>query len=130
MLVALLAAALAGCGDRAAEDAVAATLPNPDSATFQAVREAGDHVCGEVNSRDGEGNLTGYARFVYDNGTKVALVDPRDASPALAPPDPACGKPLSYQSVAERLNCEAAPQLRGQADRQRDFDRLWAQACS
>lgn len=74
--------------------------------------------------------MTGYADFVYDEARGLALVDPKgQAASASDPNDPACSKPLSYQSVDERLNCQWAPERQREAERQRAFDALHESAC-
>ena len=125
-----LALALAGCGGQSeAERAVAATLGEPATAKFQQVRDRGDFVCGQVNARRGA-RMSGYIDFVYDTKRRLALVDPMgQAAEASDPADPACRKPLSYQSVDERLNCQWAPERQREAERQRAFDALYDSAC-
>lgn len=122
---------LAACADKDPRDAVAATLPDPGSARFQSISDRGDHVCGEVNSRTGQGGYTGYTRFVYDKESEAALVDPglQAATPPAGPPDAACSKTFSYQTVEERLACAAQPEAQGSSNRQRAFDALWERVC-
>lgn len=110
---------------------VAALTADPASARFQAVREQGDSVCGEVNGKDRQGAYGGYKRFVYDRQTKAALIDPGAvdlAKPARAH-DPACAKPFAYQTVEERLTCAYAPIQQQVSDRQLQFDDLWSRSC-
>jgi hypothetical protein len=122
---------LAACGGDDPKDAVAASLADPRSARFQFVRDSGDHVCGEVNSREPPGGYGGYRRFVYDNESQAAVIDPglEDAAGQAGPPDPACAKPFAYQSVEERLTCAAAPERQAGSNRQRAFEALWRRAC-
>lgn len=119
---------LPGCGEGAAERAVATALGDSE-ARFQAVRDRGDFVCGEVNGAE---QRRGYSRFVFDEGVGAAFIDPglTNVHVATTSPDPACRKPDAYQSVDERLNCAAAPALERDAQRQLAFDRLWEQACA
>ncbi len=57
-----------------AEQAVAARLRDPASASFMATRLAtGGAVCGTVNARNGFGGMSGNQRFVVQYG--VALIE-------------------------------------------------------
>lgn len=127
----LLAAALllVACGENAAERAVALAAGDPD-ARFQAMRQAGSYVCGEVNA-NGATRSRSYARFVYDARTDAASIDPRltDVRVSIGSTDPVCAKPHAYLSVDERLGCAAAPGLEADRRRQNDFEKLWLTAC-
>jgi len=48
----------------AAQDAVRRALKDPESAAFRNVRFTGNAVCGEVNSKNGFGGMSGYQRFI------------------------------------------------------------------
>ncbi len=122
---------LAACSGEDPKDAVAAGLADPRSARFQSVRDRGDHVCGQVNSREPPGGYGGYRRFVYDKESEVAAVDPGVDEPVerARQLDAACAKPFAYQSVDERLTCAAAPERQAGSDRQRAFEALWRRAC-
>ena len=128
----LLLPTLAACDGRSdVEEAVARTLPVPSSARFQSVREEGDYTCGEVNSENSAGGMTGYRRFVFDSRTRVAMIDAGREVDFDAPLDAAaCNKPQSYQTVAERLSCASAPDLQGRQERQRAFAQTWARVCA
>ncbi len=122
---------LAACGGENPEEAVAAALADPRSARFQSVSDRGDHVCGEVNSRDRAGGYGAYRRFVYDKQSEAVMIAPaiEEGVPQAGPPNSACAKPFAYQSVDERLSCAAAPEQRARSDRHRVFEALWRRAC-
>jgi hypothetical protein len=128
---AFLGLCLAACGGEDPKEAVAAGLADPPSARFQSVRDRGDYVCGEVNSRERPGGYGGYRRFVYDKGSETAAIDPGLDEPAeqVGPQGPGCAKPFAYQSVEERLTCAAAPERQAGSNRQRAFEALWRRVC-
>jgi hypothetical protein len=94
------------------------------------VNDRGSHVCGELNGKGAGAGYTGYTRFVHDKASGATRLDPKEA-PALAPgTDEACAKPVSYQTVDERLSCAAAPAEEAAASGQSEFDALWRRSCS
>jgi hypothetical protein len=123
-------ACLSGCGEDPARKAVAASLSDPGSARFQSVREKQDHVCGEVNGRSEPGGQTGYRRFVYDRSSGAVSVEAAAPTSAPSSPPTGCDKPFAYQSVEERLACAAAPEARAEAERAREFARVWQKECA
>jgi hypothetical protein len=122
--------ALGGCGASEAERAVAMRSGDAD-AKFQALRTRGGFVCGEVNARNEQGLRNGYLRFVFDRAKSAAFLDP-GAVPAIAvdADEATCRKPLSYQTVDERLSCAKRPRLESDLRRKREFEQLWARACA
>jgi hypothetical protein len=121
---------LGGCGASEAERAVATRSGDAD-AKFQALRSRAGFVCGEVNARNEQGLRNGYLRFVFDRAKSAAFLDP-GAVPAIAvdADEATCRKPLSYQTVDERLSCAQRPRLESDLRRKREFEQLWAQACA
>jgi hypothetical protein len=121
---------LSACGGNDPLDAVAATLPDPGSARFQAVSDRGGHVCGHINGKAAGAGYTGYRRFVHDKGSRVTRLDPQEALAPAHPSVAGCAKPVSYQSVNERLSCAAAPAEEAAARLQSEFEVLWQRNCS
>jgi hypothetical protein len=121
---------LSACGGNDPPDAVAATLPDPGSARFQAVSDRRGHVCGQVNHKTAGAGYTGYRRFVHEKGSGATRLDPQVASAPAHPSVAACAKPVSYQTVGERLSCAAAPAQDAAVDLQSEFDALWRRSCS
>jgi hypothetical protein len=105
-------------------------LPDPKSARFQFVSDRGSHVCGEVNGKASGAGYTGYTRFVHDKASGTTRLDPKELPGLVPSTNLACAKPLSYQTVDERLSCAAGPAEKAAAGLQSDFDALWRRNCS
>ena len=121
---------ISGCGEGAAKRAVAAALGDSD-ARFQAMRQHGDYVCGEVHGkpfRQGRG----YSRFVFDARADAAFIDPGlgRTQQTMRSTDSACRKPDAYRTVEERLACAAAPDVEREQQQKSAFEHLWRRACS
>jgi|GEM_PF-5877043 len=104
-------------------------LPEPESARFQSVSDGDGHVCGEVNSKAPGAGYTGYRRFVHSKATGATRLDPQEAPVLAGPPAAGCAKPVSYQTVDERLSCAAAPAGEASANLQSKFEELWLSNC-
>ncbi|HEV2747590.1 MAG TPA: hypothetical protein VGW34_09870 [Allosphingosinicella sp.] len=74
----LLASACSSANGEA-EDAVRQQLTDPSSAEFRNVvaRDSGA-TCGEVNSKNKMGGYDGFRRFIYDDASKSAVIDPQE----------------------------------------------------
>jgi hypothetical protein len=107
-----------------------ADLIGEPEARFQAVRDRGDWVCGELNTGARQAGTPGYRRFVFDATANLVAVDPmwRAAGRDLAPGH-ACAKRFAEQTVEERMTCGAAPDLQKEQQLQADFEALWAARC-
>lgn len=60
-----------------AKAAVKSTLKDPSSATFSGLsaNSSSGVVCGEVNSKNSLGGMSGYQRFIYDGSVYLAETD-------------------------------------------------------
>lgn len=126
MAAALLA--LGACGRGEVEDAVAATLPDPQDARFQSVARHGDAVCGEVNPGGARG--TGkYTRFVYRRS--VVSIAPRVTyTPAdVVGFEATCSMLGGQGNGLDRQVCTRAANARRAAAQAAAFDKLWQESC-
>ena len=78
ILIGVICAALAGCGNAKAETAVRDLLIDPESAQFSDVVTKNDVTCGFVNSKNRMGGYVGRTAFLYENGV-ARLSSPKDA---------------------------------------------------
>lgn len=131
-LVVLLSLACSGCGEGAAEEAVAAQFPDPASARFQNVRSRDGHVCGEVNGASASGARTGYRRFVYDRAEDAAMLDPQvlRGEAEVAAFERTCGETGPMGTAFNSGNCQWAAEARAALQRQQSFDALWKRECT
>ena len=83
LALAALCAALAGCSQQAAQQAVKSMLNDPDSAQFSDMRPGkfdGD-VCGFINAKNRMGGYVGATRFAYVHSTgSAAILTPAETS--------------------------------------------------
>jgi hypothetical protein len=118
-----------GCGADPAERKVADLIGDRE-ARFQAVRDRGDWVCGELNSPASQPSPPGYRRFVFDAKASIVSIDPkRQVAGRPATENPACAKRFAEQTVEQRMTCAAAPDLRVAQQEQLNFDNLWIRHC-
>lgn len=116
---------IVACGRSEAEEAVAATLPNPEAARFQSVAQYGDAVCGEVSA----GGAGGYMRFVYREG--VASIAPRESyTPSdVAGFDATCRMLGGQGNALDRQICTRAAEARQTIEQAAAFETLWRRSC-
>ena len=121
----LLGAAISlnACGRGEAEDAVAATLPDPQAARFQAVETHGDAVCGEVNGGGG------YRRFVYRRGVASGAPATSYTATDLAGFDATCRMVGGHGNGLDRQVCTRAAEARHAVEQATALERLWQTSC-
>lgn len=124
LLVALLA--LDACGRSEAEDAVAAMLPEPESARFQSVTRHGDAVCGEVRAGGGANR---YVRFVYLQGAASIAPSTVHAPRDLAAFDATCRMLGGQGNALDKQVCAAAADARRTDEQAAAFEALWRGKC-
>jgi len=64
------ASILFGCSDRAAQEAVAASMRDPDAAQFRDTWSSSRGFCGQVNGTNGLGAYGGFRPFWYNTRSK------------------------------------------------------------
>lgn len=127
-VVCLAATSLTGCGERRAEAAVSALLPDASSARFQSVERRGVAVCGQVNTAD-NGSAKGYRRFIYRE--RVAVIEPAQAYPEeeIAAFERTCRIAQQGGSGMDMAACGLAGDTRRVAGERQRFESDWARIC-
>lgn len=122
-----LLALLAGCGEREAEQAVAATFSDPSAARFQSIVRRGDFVCGEVSP----GGSSRYSRFIYEDGPRHATVEPGKSYSEfdLAGFATTCRMLGSAGTAFDREACTRAADARRNSERAKAFVESWDKQC-
>ena len=116
---------LAACGERAAEDVVAARFPH-QNVKFQRVERIGEAVCGEVNAPGPKGT-SGYKRFVV-TGPNVEIEAAAVHTPAeIAAFESTCSFAAGQPGASEL--CGRAQEARAGAERASRFEDARQRRC-
>ena len=120
---------LTACGERAAEEAVAARFPASATPSFQAVQRHGDAVCGEVNAR-GEGGTRGYTRFVWEERAGATIAPRTSYERAdLQGFEATCRMLGGRGNGLDRQVCTRAADARREIALEQAFGALWRKTC-